>query len=82
MPSGPTGPTRKRWARRGAGGPAAVRTGGPAIGPETYAARNRTSSPVPVARKAEPGAGGNRWASGTPSTARDSAAEKVRSAIR
>ena len=52
------------------------------IGPDTYAARNRTSSPCPMARKAEPGAGGNRWASGTPRTARDSAAEKVRSAIR
>ena len=63
-------------------GPLARRPAGRPVGPETYAARNRTSSPVPVDRKADPGAGGNWYASGTPSTARDSAAEKVRSAIR
>ena len=78
---------RPRPARPGTGTPAAGRRRAPApraagAGPETYAARNRTSSSVPVARKAEPGAGGSWYASGTPSTARDSAAEKVRSAIR
>src|SRR5882757_145438 len=50
--------------------------------PETYADLNRTSVVVSIFRYARPGTGGSSYASGTPSTARLSGAEKVRSPIR
>ncbi len=51
-------------------------------GPDTYAALNRVIPVVSNIRYALPGSGGSEYASATPSTARLSVAEKVRSPIR
>ena len=57
-------------------------SGSPFGGPETYEARNRIIVLGSGLRYPTPGMLGRVYASGTPSTARDSEAENVRSPMR
>src|SRR5690606_2319520 len=66
----------------GGAGARSGRPGGAATGTDAGAARNRIGFPAPEARYPCPGSAGSSKASGIPSTARDSSAEKVRRPIR